>query len=168
MDIKERKELQPLYKFLNRVKRERPLGLQEIAIKAETTAWEGIDCLTCANCCRTMKPTLNRSDIKRIAGFLNMSTDEFKKKWLRKEPGVNTWINKTTPCQFLNLETNMCNIYEVRPDDCSGFPHLTKKRMIDYIHVHKQNLDECPATFKMVKRMKELMEGRDESIVDSQ
>ena len=158
MNIKDKGRLKPLYRFLNKIERDRPRGLQQIVVKAESGAWEEVDCLACANCCKTMKPTYKNSDVKRIAAFLNMSTDEFKKKWLRKERGENAWINKTTPCQFLDLKTNMCNVYEVRPGDCSGFPHLTKKRVIDYVHIHKQNVDECPATFKMVERMKELME----------
>jgi len=158
MNIKDKDRLKPLYRFLNRINRDKPGGLQQIAEKAESKSWEGIDCLTCANCCKTMKPTYTRADINRIAAFLQMSSEEFRKKWLRKEPGANTWINKTTPCQFLDLKTNMCNVYAVRPADCSGFPHLTKKRVMDYIHVHKQNIDECPATFKMVERMKNLIE----------
>ena len=81
-----------------------------------------------------------------------------KRKWLKKERGTGKWLNKTTPCQFLDQETNMCHVYEVRPADCAGFPHLTKKRMLDYIHIHKQNLDECPATFKMIEKMNELVE----------
>ena len=105
-----------------------------------------------------MTPTYTPRDLKKIAAFLKMPITEIKKKWLKKERGTGNWLNKTTPCQFLDLATNLCGIYEVRPADCAGFPHLTKKRMIDYIHVHKQNLDECPATFKMVERMNELME----------
>lgn len=41
--------------------------------------------------------------------------------------------------------------------DCSGFPHLTKKKMVDYIHVHKQNVQYCPATYKMVEKMQALL-----------
>jgi len=48
-------------------------------------------------------------------------------------------------------------VYEVRPADCAGFPHLTKKRIVDYIHIHKQNLDECPATFRLIEKMNELV-----------
>jgi Fe-S-cluster containining protein len=47
----------------------------------------------------------------------------------------------------------MCSIYEVRPADCSGFPHLAKRKMTEYIHVHNQNVDLCPATYKMVEKM---------------
>jgi Fe-S-cluster containining protein len=157
--VKEPHRLKPLLRFLNRIKRNRPRNLQSIAIKAGSNVWDGIDCLSCANCCKTMTPTFTSTDIKKIASYLQISSDEMKKRWLKKERGTGNWLNKTTPCQFLNLETNMCNVYEVRPADCAGFPHLTKKRMVDYLHVHKQNLDECPATFKMVERMNEMLES---------
>jgi len=155
--VKESHRLKPLFRFLDRVNRNPPPNLQSIAIKASGNVWNGIDCLSCANCCKTMTPTYTNSDIKKIASYLQMSIDEMKKKWLKKERGTKNWLNKTTPCQFLDLETNMCNVYEVRPADCAGFPHLTKKKISDYIHVHKQNLDECPATFKMVEKMNELV-----------
>jgi len=58
------------------------------------------------------------------------------------------WTNKKQPCQFLDLSTNMCSVYEVRPLACAEFPHLTKKKMVDYMHVHQQNISYCPATFK--------------------
>jgi Fe-S-cluster containining protein len=66
-------------------------------------------------------------------------------------------VNISKPCQFLNLKSNKCSIYEVRPADCAGFPHLTKRKMTEYIHVHKQNIDYCPATYKMVEKMKVLL-----------
>ena len=156
--VKEIHRLKPLFRFLNRVKRNPPRNLQSIAIKAGSNAWQGIDCLSCANCCKTMTPTFTNVDIKKIASYLQISTDEMKRKWLKKERGTGNWLNKTTPCQFLDMETNMCNVYEVRPADCSGFPHLAKKKFVDYLHVHQQNLDECPATFKMVEKMNELIE----------
>jgi Fe-S-cluster containining protein len=104
-----------------------------------------------------MTPTFTPNDIRRISKHLDMSVKDFRKKWLKKERGTGDLINKSTPCQFLDLKTNFCNIYEVRPLDCSGFPHLPKKKMLDYIHIHKQNIDYCPATFKMVEKMVELL-----------
>ena len=156
--VKEPYRLKPLFRFLNRLKRNPPRNLQSIAIKAGSNVWNEIDCLSCANCCKTMTPTYTNADIKKIASYLQISTDEMKRRWLKKERGTGNWLNKTTPCQFLDPDTNMCNVYEVRPADCSGFPHLAKKKMVDYLHIHKQNLDECPATFKMVERMNELLE----------
>jgi len=93
--------------------------------------------------------------MKRISAYLNMSIGEFKDKWLYKQRGTGDWLNKNTPCQFLDLKTNMCSIYAVRPADCAGFPHFAKKNMTYYIHTHKQNLEYCPATYRMVEKMME-------------
>jgi Fe-S-cluster containining protein len=81
-----------------------------------------------------------------------MSIKDFKEKWLylNKE---GEWMNRNQPCQFLDKQTNMCSIYEIRPLDCAAFPHLTKKKMVDYMHVHKQNIQFCPATYKMVEKL---------------
>jgi len=157
--VKEPHRLKPLFSFLNRLKRDPPRNLQSIAVKAASNVWNEIECLSCANCCKTMTPTYTNADIKKIASYLQISTDEMKSKWLKKERGTGNWLNKTTPCQFLDPGTNMCNVYEVRPADCAGFPHLTRKKFVDYLHVHQQNLDECPATFKMVERMNEMVES---------
>jgi Fe-S-cluster containining protein len=107
-----------------------------------------------------MSPTYTAADIKRISAHLNMTTQEFKDKWLYVEKSEGDWMNKSLPCQFLDLTTNMCSIYEVRPADCAGFPHHTKKKMTDYMHVYKQNVEHCPATFKMVERMMDWMKER--------
>jgi Fe-S-cluster containining protein len=142
-------------RFLTRLEKKTPAGLDKLVEKTEKEVWREVDCLSCANCCKTMTPTYTGKDIKRIASHLEMTADAFKKKWLRKEKSTGDWLNKNTPCQFLNPEDNKCSIYEVRPADCSGFPHLPKKRMKDYIHIHKQNVEFCPATFKMVEKIKE-------------
>ena len=104
-----------------------------------------------------MSPTFTKTDIKRISAHLEMTPAAFTEKWLTYDKKDNDWLNKLKPCQFLNLKTNMCSIYEVRPADCAGFPHLTKKKMTEYIHVHKQNIEYCPATYKMVEKMKVLL-----------
>ena len=99
-----------------------------------------------------MTPTFTVQDIKRISAHLGQTPKEFKDQWLVKDKNQD-WTNKINPCQFLDLKTNMCRIYEIRPTDCSGFPHLAKKKMVDYIHVHKQNIEYCPATYAMVEKL---------------
>jgi uncharacterized protein len=148
-----------LRKFLRGLEKKPPRGLDALALKIEKEVWPETDCLSCANCCRTMTPTYTPKDIVRISAHLGMSPALMKEKWLYKEKSTGDWLNRSTPCQFLNLLTNKCNIYHVRPVDCSGFPHLGKKRMVDYLHIHKQNIDFCPATFKMVEKMVKLQEG---------
>ncbi len=140
-------------RFLTKIEKTPPRHLDKIAEAVDAEVWQEVDCLSCANCCKTMSPTFSNKDIKRIAAHLEMSPDEFKEKWLYFDKADGDWMNVKQPCQFLDLSTNMCSIYEVRPDDCAGFPHLKKKKMVDYIHVHKQNVAYCPATFKMVEKM---------------
>ena len=144
-----------LRRFLSKLQKDPPRKLDELTMTVEKEVWHEVDCMSCANCCKTMSPTYNSKDIKRISAHLNMTVQQFKDKWLTKERITGDWLNKTTPCQFLDLDTNMCGIYEVRPVDCAGFPHLAKKKMVEYMHVHKQNVETCPATYRMIEKMME-------------
>src|SRR6478672_10499538 len=142
-------------RYLTKLEKKPPRGLDKIALRADLDMWQEIDCLSCANCCKTMSPTYTPADIKRISAHLNMTPQQFRDKWLYFEKSEGDWMNKSQPCQFLDLSTNKCSIYEVRPADCAGFPHHTKRRMVDYMHVYKQNVEYCPATYKMVEKMME-------------
>lgn len=145
-------------RFLTRLEKNPPAGLDKMAELVSRDVWKEVDCLTCANCCKTMSPTFTTKDVRRIAAHLGMKPALFRETYLYLEKKDNDWMNKQQPCQFLDLSSNMCSIYEVRPADCAGFPHLTKKKMVDYVHVHKQNVQYCPATFKMVEKMKALLQ----------
>ncbi len=139
--------------FLTRLEKNPPKDLYKKMVVADKLVWAEIDCLTCGNCCKKMTPTFTPADLKRISAHLNMTVDAFKAKWLKYDKKADDWQNVKQPCQFLNLSNNMCSIYPVRPADCSGFPHFTKRNPSLYIHVHKQNIDYCPATYKMVEKM---------------
>jgi len=140
-------------RFLTKLENQPPAGLKSLTTRLEKEVWKEVDCLSCANCCKTMTPTFTARDIKRIAAHLGQTENEFKEKWLKRERGGDRdWLNKTEPCQFLDMKTNMCSIYEFRPADCAGYPHL-RKNMKDYGHVHRQNIECCPATYKMVEKM---------------
>ncbi len=149
-----------LRRFLTRLENNPPRGLDRIAVQTDAEVWKETDCLACANCCKTMSPTFTGKDVKRISKHLGMTEQEFRKKWLYKGRDGD-WMNKKQPCQFLNLEDNKCSIYEVRPRDCAGFPHHTKRRMVDYMHVFKQNVEYCPATFKLVEKMLSRLEAEE-------
>ncbi|MES2777527.1 MAG: YkgJ family cysteine cluster protein [Bacteroidota bacterium] len=141
--------------FLTKVEKKASPHLDALAEEINVEVWKEIECLSCANCCKVMTPTFNKEDIKRISRHFNMSQDAFKETYLKYEKKDKDWQNKKQPCQWLDLGTNMCSIYDIRPADCAGFPHLTKKPMTDYIHVHKQNIQYCPATYRMVEKMME-------------
>lgn len=155
----------PFKKFLRKFDELYVPEMDVIAAKAETKAWEKVDCLDCGNCCKKMTPTFIDSDIQRISKHLGMTEAAFKKKWIKREepeadgtPG--DLVNRTQPCQFLNLEDNKCSIYEVRPKDCADFPHFHGKTFDDHNDTYIQNLKFCPATFEFVKRIrKEVKKG---------
>lgn len=147
-------------RFLSKLEKQPSRKIEQLTTTLEKEVWKEVDCLSCANCCKTMTPTFNAADLKRISAHFGQTVDEFKAQWLKKERGGDRdWMNKKQPCQFLNLKDNKCSIYEIRPADCAGFPHLPKK-LKDYVHVHKQNVEYCPATFKLVEKMMVSLEAR--------
>lgn len=141
-------------RFLAKIEKNPPHRLDSMAVAADLEMWKQTDCLSCANCCKTMSPTFTRKDMMRISAHIGMTVEQFKLKYLKVDD-EGDWINQRQPCQFLNLANNKCTIYEVRPRDCAGFPHHTRKRMVDYMHVFKQNIEYCPATYRVVEMMKE-------------
>ena len=145
--------------FLSRLEKKSPRGLDRLKLEADKEAWMRTDCLDCANCCKTMSPTYTRKDIRRISGHLGMTESAFREKWLYKDK-TGDWMNVKQPCQFLDTRTNLCSIYEVRPRDCAGFPHHTTKKMnADYMHMYKQNVAYCPATYRLVESLMEKLKG---------
>jgi len=144
--------------FLTKVEKNPPLLLDVYATDIESQVWKETNCLSCSNCCRSMTPTYNMKDLRRIATHLGMTIKAFKEKWLYQNK-QGEWMNRSQPCQFLDLKTNMCSIYEVRPADCAEFPHLNKRKMVEYMHVHKQNVQYCPATFNMVEKLMALVKN---------
>jgi Fe-S-cluster containining protein len=153
------KNRKTLRHFITRTENKPPLNLETLVDQTDKEVWSQVDCLSCANCCKTMSPTYTFQDIKRIAAHLGMRPKDFKEKWLYLDKKDNDWMNTSLPCQFLNLKTNMCSIYAVRPADCAGFPHLVKKPVTDYMHVHKQNIEYCPATMLFIEKMYDAISG---------
>jgi uncharacterized protein len=141
-----------LRRFLTKLENNPPRTLDVIAAEADKEVWQEVNCLACSNCCRNMSPTFTFQDMKRISAHFGMTISAFKEKWLYKAKDGD-WMNVNQPCQFLDRKTNMCSIYAIRPADCAEFPHLKKNRTKDYIHVHKQNVQYCPATFKWTEKL---------------
>ena len=145
-------------RFLTKLEKSTLKGFDGYVATVEKKVRQEVDCLSCANCCKTMSPTYTKTDIRRIAKHFSVTPAAFSKKWLRKDR-IGDMLNKTEPCQFLDMKDNKCSIYDVRPADCSGFPHLPKTKTAGYLHVHRQNIELCPATYKLVEKMREAMEA---------
>lgn len=110
------------------------------------------DCLACANCCKTTPALINRSDVKRISKYLEMSPKGFIRKFLLEDINGDMVIQRV-PCTFLN-EDNTCKIYDVRPIACREYPHTDQKDFNRRSKLNANNTLVCPAAFEIVERLR--------------
>ena len=116
---KKSEEHQKLYKqFLQRADKNKVLKLLP---DLNEEAFEKVDCLQCANCCKNYSPRFKTPDIKRISKHLKMKEGDFIETYLRVDEDGDYVIN-SKPCSFLGAD-NYCTIYDVRPSDCERFPY---------------------------------------------
>jgi Fe-S-cluster containining protein len=146
----------PLTAFLKKLDKIVPEDMPKLVAKVDATVWQDVNCMECANCCKTMTPTFTKKDIKRISAHLDMQPKDFIDRWLIKEKDTGDMVNKTQPCQF--LVDNKCSIYDVRPADCAEFPHHNKKPFDLYNDTFRNNLPHCPATLTLVDRLQKIVE----------
>lgn len=106
-------------------------------------AFEKINCLECAECCKNYSPTFNTTDIKRITKFLKMKEGDFVEKYLKLDK-ENDYVVKSSPCPFLGTD-NYCSIYEVRPRDCEHFPYTDEDVFLKKKNLTYKNSTFCPA-----------------------
>lgn len=147
------------FQFLTALKFKSTNRVDKVAAELHQEAFEKIDCLKCANCCKTANPTLFQDDIERISKHLKISTEEMEHAYLVPEENkVNTWEMNTKPCPFLDKE-NLCTIYEVRPFACKDFPNTQEKDFTSRRDMHIDNTRICPASYYVIERMKEYLGG---------
>src|SRR4029077_11586518 len=86
------------WRFREFLKGSEDLGCDDIDRRvAEITlqVWAGIDCTTCANCCRELQPTFSEEDVSRVSRRLGMDRQQF----------INTYLQKTEPGESNPWET---------------------------------------------------------------
>lgn len=111
-----------------------------------------VDCLQCANCCKTTSPIFRDVDIDRIAKHLGMRPSAFTSAHLHIDEDGD-WVLNQSPCLFLD-ENNYCRIYEVRPRACREYPHTDRKQISRIMDLTYRNTLVCPAVSEMVERLK--------------
>lgn len=117
--------------------------------------FDEMDCLMCANCCKSIPPILSQRDVKRISKSLGNSPAEFRKKYLIVDEDGDTVIN-TSPCPFLK-SGNKCRIYEVRPAACRAYPHSGEQLFLKNLSHHKRNMKYCPGLMEIMRRLTEVV-----------
>jgi uncharacterized protein len=114
-------------------------------------AFEKVDCLQCANCCKNYSPRFKTPDIKRISKHLGMKEGAFIEQYLYLD-SEGDYVVKSKPCAFLGSD-NYCSIYEVRPSDCERFPYTDEDVLIKRPSLTLKNATFCPITYFVLEKL---------------
>lgn len=138
--------------FLEKLRKRPPGDLDAVAEALHDQAFSHIDCLTCANCCKTTSPILIDRDIDRIARRLKIKPSQLIETHLRLDE-EGDYVFQQAPCPFL-MPDNYCMIYEDRPRACREYPHTNRKRFHQILKLTWHNTLVCPAVLEVVEGLK--------------
>lgn len=119
-------------------------------------AFEKVDCLACANCCKNYSPRFKTPDIKRISKLLGMKESAFIEAYLKLDE-EGDFVVKSSPCPFLGSD-NHCSVYEDRPSDCRRFPYTDEDVFIKRAALTLKNTSFCPAAYYVMEKLNRLQE----------
>lgn len=138
--------------FFKKLKKRVPKNLDQVMQGLHEDTFRQIDCLDCANCCKTTGPLFTNRDVERIAKLFKLKPKTFIEQYLRLDED-NDYVLQSVPCTLLG-EDNRCSIYDHRPKACQEFPHTDRKKFHQISHLTLNNVGICPAAFKIVEAMK--------------
>lgn len=140
-------------KFFAQLKKKPPKNLDYQVLELHEQAFDEINCLDCANCCKTTGPLFTNSDIERIAKHLRLKPQPFIEQYLRIDED-DDYVLRQVPCPFLASD-NYCSIYDVRPKACREYPHTDRKKIYQIGNLTIKNTEICPIAYQVVEKMKE-------------
>ena len=136
-------------KLCRKLTKEKPQKINLIADDLHERVFNEIDCLSCANCCKSIPPILNENDIRRIAKYLGIKVTDFRQSYVKIDEDSDM-VFKQSPCFFLDSQ-NFCTIYDYRPKACREYPHTGDFKFHQYLKLHPVNSTCCPAVFHMLE-----------------
>lgn len=141
-------------KFLAGLKRIDSRRVDDAFHSLHEEVFEEVDCLACANCCKTTSPIFYQTDIERVAKSLRMKPGDFVEQYLQIDEDKD-YVLKSSPCPFLDAD-NYCRVYDDRPKACREYPHTDRKKMVQIMDLTSKNTMVCPAVLTMVERLKKI------------
>jgi Fe-S-cluster containining protein len=142
-------------KFFQRLIKNTPRDLDAQFYKFHSQAFEKINCLQCANCCKTTGPLFTQKDIERLASHFRIRPAKFINSYLHVDED-NDFVLNELPCPFLGAD-NYCSIYEYRPNACREYPHTHQRKMHKILKETEANAAICPAVFEIVEQLKKVI-----------
>ncbi len=141
--------------FFDKLKRITTKNLDDYFQETHEEVFENIDCLSCANCCKTTSPIFYNRDVERLAKHFKMRPGEFIDKYLKIDEDKD-YVLKQAPCPFLGLD-NYCSVYDSRPNACREYPHTDRKRIAQLLDLTYKNTFVCPAVLEITERLKKVL-----------
>lgn len=141
-------------KYLLSLKKKDSRKVDEAFHRVHEQVFGELDCLACANCCKTTSPIFYPTDIERAAKDLRIRPGNFVEKYLKIDED-NDYVLQSSPCPFLD-GNNYCTIYESRPKACREYPHTNRKKMTQVLDMTHRNTLVCPAVLEIVERLKKI------------
>ncbi|PRZ01270.1 hypothetical protein BY457_10384 [Marinilabilia salmonicolor] len=138
--------------FLEKIRRRKPKNLDKVVHQLHNDAFDHINCLECANCCKTTSPIVIDRDIDRIAKHLKLKPSQMIEQYLQLDE-EGDYVFRKTPCPFL-MPDNYCMIYEVRPRACREYPHTDRARFHQILKLTWRNTLVCPAVLEIVEELR--------------
>ncbi|MGY6562836.1 MAG: YkgJ family cysteine cluster protein [Luteibaculaceae bacterium] len=138
-------------KLTEKVKKMKPYVADSSFELAHNEAFEQVNCMQCANCCKTTSPIFRMVDIERLSKALGMKSGLFVEKYLTLDSDGD-YVLTTAPCPFL-LQDNSCSVYENRPLACREYPHTNRKRIQQIMKLTLKNTDVCPAVVLVLENI---------------
>ena len=135
-------------KVFRKMKQAKPNDLDQKFHKGHEAEFKKMDCLSCANCCKTTSPIFRDADIRRISKHLRIKEGKFISDYLKMDEEQD-YVLKSSPCSFLDND-NSCSIYDVRPLACREYPHTDRKNMFQVLEITAENSLICPAVARIV------------------
>lgn len=110
-----------------------------------------INCLECANCCRSLGPAIYDKDIERMAKALRIKPSDVVSSYLRMDEDGD-YVFRSMPCPFL-MPDNYCVIYESRPKACREYPHTDRKKFGQIYKLTVKNAETCPIAYEVLSAL---------------
>lgn len=139
------------FKFSHWLKTQDSLKMDEIVKTISSEVASGIDCTQCANCCKALVVAPDYRDIGELSQHLELSTLDFKKKYMKKD-SEGELVLKQKPCPF--LKNNKCSVYSKRPQLCRNYPYFDKGNFLANMGRVLSNTYVCPIAFNTLELLK--------------
>lgn len=151
VDVKNKEQQKKYKSYLERADKNKVLRQLP---QLHEEAFEKIDCLQCAACCKNYSPRFKTPDVKRISKHLRMKESDFIETYLNVDE-EGDFVVKSTPCPFLGSD-NFCSIYDERPSDCARFPYTDEDVFFKRQKLTLKNATFCPITVFVLEKLTEV------------